>query len=55
MKIENEQEAWRTVDAMTEGLRERVVEQTKLIEQNQKIISEKDELIAELLRKLESK
>jgi hypothetical protein len=47
-KIENEQEAWRTVDAMTEGLRERVIEQTKVIEQ-------KDELIAELLRKLKEK
>ena len=68
-KIENEQEAWRTIDAMTEGLRERVIEQSKLIEQNQMvieqnqmvieqnqmIISEKDELIAELLRKLEDK
>ena len=61
-KIENEQEAWRTIDAMTEGLRERVIEQSKLIEQNQMVIeqnqmviSEKDELIAELLRKLEDK
>jgi hypothetical protein len=47
-KIENEQEAWRTIDAMTEGLREKVMEQSK-------VIKEKDQLIAELLKKLEEK
>jgi hypothetical protein len=47
-KIENEQEAWRTVDAMTEELRAKVMEQSKAIK-------EKDELIAELLKKLEGK
>ncbi len=45
-KIENEQEAWRTVDAMTEGLRDKVLEQSK-------VIKEKDQLIAELLKKLD--
>jgi hypothetical protein len=45
-KIETEQEAWRTVDAMTEGLRQKVEEQSKAL-------TEKDQLIAELLRKLE--
>jgi hypothetical protein len=44
-KIETEQEAWRTVDAMTEGLRQKVAEQNKAL-------NEKDALIAELLKKL---
>jgi hypothetical protein len=68
-KIENEQEAWRTIDAMTEGLRDRVIEQAKLLEESQQAIAEqtqalneqtqalneKDRLIAELLRKLDDK
>lgn len=44
-KIETEQEAWRTVDALTEGLREKVIQQDK-------IIQERDQLIAELKRQL---
>jgi hypothetical protein len=66
-KIENEQEAWRTVDAMTEGLREKVTEQSKVIkEQNQALnqkdralneqsqaLNEKDQMIAELLKQLD--
>ena len=47
-KIETEQEAWRTVDAMTEGLRQKV-------EAQDKALKEKDKLIAELLRKLDEK
>jgi hypothetical protein len=66
-KIETEQEAWRTVDAMTEGLRQKVEEQSKaltekdqaLTEKDQALtekdqaLTEKDKLIAELLRKLD--
>ena len=65
-KIETEQEAWRTVDAMAESLREKVEEQSKAIkekdqaltEKNQALtekdqaLIEKDKLIAELLKKL---
>ena len=59
-KIETEQEAWRTVDAMTEGLREKVAQQdaelakkaNELSEKNNEI-TEKDKLIAELLKKLD--
>jgi len=47
-KIETEQEAWRTVDALTDGLREKVLQQTK-------VIQEKDNLIAELMKKLDEK
>ena len=68
-KIEIEQEAWRTVDAMTGGLREKVAEQSKAltekdraltekdiaITEKNKAITEKDNLIAELLRKLNEK
>lgn len=52
-KIETEQEAWRTVDAMTEGLREKVIQQTKVIEEKDQALTEKDKLIAELMRKLD--
>lgn len=52
-KIETEQEAWRTVDAMTEGLRKKVIQQTQLIEEKDQALSEKDRLIAELMKKLE--
>jgi hypothetical protein len=44
----NEIEAWRTIDAMTGGLLKKVMEQSKAIK-------EKDELISELLKKLEGK
>lgn len=61
-KIEIEQEAWRTVDAMTGGLREKVAEQSKALTEKDRAltekdiaITEKDNLIAELLRKLNEK
>ncbi len=54
-KIETEQEAWRTVDAMTEGLRQKVEEQGRALTEKDQALSEKDRLIAELLRKLEEK
>ena len=47
-KIETEQEAWRTVDAITEGLRRKVEEQDKAL-------NEKNQIIADLLRKLDDK
>ena len=49
-KIETEQEAWRTVDALTDGLREKVLQQTKLIQEKEQALSEKDNLIAELMK-----
>jgi hypothetical protein len=45
-KIENEQEAWRTVDAMTQGLRQKV-------EQQSKALTEKDQELLELKRQME--
>jgi hypothetical protein len=39
-KIETEQEAWRTVDAMTEGLREKVAQQNKELEDLKKEMEE---------------
>ncbi len=68
-KIETEQEAWRTVEALTEGLREKVLEQSKVIKEKDQALTEKDRaltekdqaltekdrLIAELLRKLDEK
>ena len=52
-KIETEQEAWRTVDAMTEGLREKVAQQDAELAKKASELSEKDKLIAELLKKLD--
>lgn len=61
-KIETEQEAWRTVDAMTEGLRGKVEEQSRVIKEKDQALTEKDQaltekdkLIAELMRKLNEK
>ena len=51
-KIETEQEAWRTVDAMTEGLREKVAQQDAELAKKASEITEKDKIIAELLKKL---
>ena len=58
-KIEIEQEAWRTVDAMTESLREKLENQIKLNDKKEKELSEKDKelnekdkLIAELIKKI---
>ena len=47
-KIEIEQEAWRTVNAIVQELRNTIGE-------NKKIIDEKDKMIHELMRKLEEK
>ena len=47
-KIETEQEAWRTVNAIVQELRDTIGE-------NKKIIDEKDKIIQELLKKLEEK
>ena len=51
-KIEIEQEAWRTVNAMTEDLREKLDNQIKINEKNEQELSAKDKLIEELLKKL---
>lgn len=54
-KIETEQEAWRTVDALTGGLREKTEKILKELEEKKKALTEKDQLIAELMKKLEEK
>ena len=61
-KIEIEQEAWRTVDAMTEDLREKLEDQIKLNEKKELELSiknmelfEKNKLIEELMIKLNKK
>ena len=68
-KLEIEQEAWRSIDAMTENLREKVLKQNKELVEKEKTISEKDKsisekdktisdkdkLIEELMRKLNEK
>ncbi len=55
-QIENEQEAWRTVNAMFENDRKTyekaLAEKNKVLEQNAKVLAEKDKLIEELQRKL---
>lgn len=51
-KIENEQEAWRTVNAMFE---EKEKKYKKELAENRKALTEKDLLIAELRRKLDAK
>jgi hypothetical protein len=54
-EIEIELEGWRTVDALTGGLREKEKLYLKELEEKRKIISEKDRLIAELQQKLNEK
>lgn len=61
-KLETEQEAWRTVDALTEGLREKVIQQDKIIHEKDQALTEKeqaliekDKYIAELLSRLDKK
>ena len=54
-KLETEQEAWRTVDAMTHDLREKLTQQNKEIAEKDLALSEKDRLISELLQKLNQK
>ena len=51
-KIETEQEAWRTVYAMFEDEKNELYKQ---LDENKKVIDEKDKLIQELLKKLEGK
>ena len=51
-KIETEQEAWRTVNAMFEDKEKELM---AVIDENKKIIDEKDKLIEELLKKLNEK
>jgi hypothetical protein len=46
-KIETEQEAWRTVDAMTEGLRQKVEEQSKALTEKDQALTEKDQALTE--------
>lgn len=56
-KIETEQEAWRTVNAMFEEKEKKyqqaLNEKDKALDEKDKALSEKDRLIAELLRKIE--
>ena len=61
-KIETEQEAWRTVDALTEGLRQKekkyikeLKEKDQALSEKDQALSEKDQLIAQLLKKLDEK
>jgi hypothetical protein len=54
-KLETEQEAWRSIDAMTENLREKVLKQNEELAEKDKSINEKDKLIEELIKKLNDK
>jgi len=51
-KIETEQEAWRTVNAMFEDKEKKY---QKELAENRKALTEKDLIIAELMRKLDAK
>ena len=54
-KIEIEQEAWRTVEAMTEDIVKALNESKKALTEKDKALTEKDKLIEELMRKLGEK
>jgi hypothetical protein len=65
-KIENEQEAWRTINAMFENEKNEFVkalqekdqvisEKEQMISEKNQALSEKDEIIAELIKKLDDK
>ena len=61
-KIEIEQEAWRTVEAMTEDIvkalnesKKALTEKDKALTEKDKVLTEKDKLIEELMRKLGEK
>ena len=54
-KLETEQEAWRSIDALTENLREKVIKQNQELAAKDKSLSEKDRLIEELIKKLNEK
>jgi hypothetical protein len=60
IKLEIEQEAWRTLDAMTGGMRQQLEQKDKLLSEKDQVISEKDQaisekdqVIADLIRKLD--
>jgi len=46
-KIETEQEAWRTVDAMTEELRQKLAQQSKALTEKDQALTEKDQALTE--------
>jgi hypothetical protein len=52
-QIENEEEAWRTVDAMAGGLRNKLIEQTKKLEENNKKLEENAKSLEENAKSLE--
>ena len=65
-KIETEQEAWRTVNAMFEDKEKELMtlisdkdkaidEKDKALDENKKVIDEKERIIQELLKKLDDK
>ena len=54
-KLEVEQEAWRTIDAMTENLREKFIKQSEEIAEKDKLINEKNKLIETLMKKINDK
>jgi hypothetical protein len=65
-KIETEQEAWRTVNAMFEDKEKELMavideskkvidEKDKVIDESKKVIDEKDKIIEELMKKLNEK
>ena len=54
-KLEVEQEAWRTIDAMTENLREKFIKQSEEIAEKDKLINEKNKLIEALMKKINDK
>lgn len=54
-QIEDEQEAWRTIDAFTENVRWEMQEVTKALEKSNKALDDQSKVIEELKRKLEEK
>ena len=59
MKIETEQEAWRTVNAMFENEKNAFIkalnEKDQAINENRQALNEKDQIIADLLKRLNKK
>jgi septal ring factor EnvC (AmiA/AmiB activator) len=54
-KIENEQEAWRTFDALTGNLKQQVEEQIIALNEKDKALSEKDKALSEKDKALNEK
>ena len=52
-KIENEQEAWRTFDAMTDDLRQKLENQSKALLEKEKALTQKDSELIELKKQME--